>query len=332
MLLGGDLRNRGDRALEHQTRAGADDDVTSQEDAKARGRQPNRDGQQAKPHQQRRDRRSQQLLRRARSRQRLRERRRGKRGKGDGARQQMRGLMQRLGKETRRERGQEPEDRIGDRRAKRGGDETTAGARRHRQALRPVARSRRPPSTRLGRGKKHQPREYQCRGEHHERHEQRASGPLRKRTGDQPAEAQAAQVGGSRNDLRTPAASASQLCEPRHGRRGHRAHAKPAEHPSQKQPGQRGPDHEHHAGEDLHRERRHQHAATAMPVGEMAHEEQAERNRQRIDGEHDRDRERREPVALRVQPPQRGRHGRERHDRRERERDHPEPDSGVLRS
>jgi hypothetical protein len=37
VLLGGDLRNRGDRSLEHQTRAGADDDVTSQEDAKAWG-------------------------------------------------------------------------------------------------------------------------------------------------------------------------------------------------------------------------------------------------------------------------------------------------------
>ena len=59
VLLGGDLRNCGDRALEHQTRAGADDNVTSQEHAKARGWQPDRDRQQAKPGQQRGDRRGQ---------------------------------------------------------------------------------------------------------------------------------------------------------------------------------------------------------------------------------------------------------------------------------
>jgi len=106
VLLGGDLRDRGDRALEHQTRAGADDNVTSQEDAKAWGGQPYRDRQQAKPCQQRRDRRGQQLLRGARSGQRLRQRRRGERRKRDGAGQRMRGLMERPGQKARRQRGQ----------------------------------------------------------------------------------------------------------------------------------------------------------------------------------------------------------------------------------
>jgi hypothetical protein len=116
------------------------------------------------------------------------------------------------------------------------------------------------------------------------------SSPLRERTGDQPAEAEAAQVGGGRDDLRAPAAGAAQLRQPGHGRRGHRADAKAAQNPREQQPWQRGPNQKHQAGEDLQRQRRHQDAAAAVRVREVAGEEQAERNRQRIGGEHDRDR------------------------------------------
>lgn len=68
-----------------------------------------------------------------------------------------------------------------------------------------------------------------------------------------------------------------------------------------------------------------------MPVRQVTSEEQAERNGHRVDGEHDRDRQRREPIALRIQRPQRRRHGRERHDGHEREHDHPEPKGGIPR-
>ena len=106
MLRSGDLRDRRDRALEHQTAAGADDDVTGQEYTKAWGRQPYGDRQQAKPGQQRRDRRGQQLLRGARSGQRLRQCRRREHRERDSAGQRVRGLMQRSGEEARRKRGQ----------------------------------------------------------------------------------------------------------------------------------------------------------------------------------------------------------------------------------
>ena len=57
MLRGGDLDDGGDRALEHQARPGADDEITDEEHTEARGRQPDRDREQAEPGEQCQDRR-----------------------------------------------------------------------------------------------------------------------------------------------------------------------------------------------------------------------------------------------------------------------------------
>jgi hypothetical protein len=109
VLRGRDLGDRGDRAFEHQTRAGADDNTTNQEHAKAGERQPYRDRQQSQSGQHRRDRRGQHLLRGAGGCQRLRKRRRGKHGKRDRAGQRVRRLMERPGQEARRQRCRQPE-------------------------------------------------------------------------------------------------------------------------------------------------------------------------------------------------------------------------------
>ena len=60
----------------------------------------------------------------------------------------------------------------------------------------------------------------------------------------------------------------------------------------------------------------------------MADEEQTEPDRQRVDGERDRDGERREVIALRVEGPQRRGDRREGH--RDRERERHDPETGVA--
>ena len=119
--------------------------------------------------------------------------------------------MQGSGEEGRPQRCQQPEDGKRDRGAERGGEETTAGAGRHHHSLGAIARSGRLPAARLGRGKEAQPRQQQRCHEHHERHEQRMPGPLRQRTGDQPAETETTEVGPGRDDLRVSTLIAVQL-------------------------------------------------------------------------------------------------------------------------
>jgi hypothetical protein len=63
----------------------------------------------------------------------------------------------------------------------------------------------------------------------------------------------------------------------------------------------------------------------------MADEKQAESNRERVDGEDDRDRERGEPIALRIKRPQRGGNGGECHRSSECKCHKPEPDGTALR-
>ena len=115
--------------------------------------------------------------------------------------------------------------------------------------------------------------------------------------------------------------------QPHRRRRRRRTDTEAAQHAGDEQAGQCGPRHEHQSGDHVQRDGRNQQPAATVGVGEVTGEDEADGDGDRIDGERDRDGQRREAVAVGEQRPQRRRHGGERHQRRERERNAPEAKS-----
>ena len=214
--------------------------------------------------------------------------------------------MQRSGEEARRERGDQPEDRERDRHRGRRGEEPAPRPRRNGYALGAVARARRSGHARFGSEGDRDEADQQGADEREERNGEGVADPLRESTRDQPSEAQSAEVRGGADDLRPVTAGARagagfEFRQPHRRRRRRRTDAEAAQDARDEQPGQRGPRHEHQPGDHVQRERRNQQPAATVDVGEVTGEDQADRDGDRIDGERERDRQRREAVATRKQ-------------------------------
>ena len=116
-----------------------------------------------------------------------------------------------------------------------------------------------------------------------------------------------------------------QLGDPGGGGRGDRADGEAVEHPGDEQPGQVAPEHEGHGGQRGQGQARQQHALASVDVGEVADEEQRDRDPDGVGGEDGGDRERSEPVARGVEAVERRRECGVRHHDHQGERDRPEP-------
>ena len=109
---------------------------------------------------------------------------------------------------------------------------------------------------------------------------------------DQPSEAEAAEVRGGADDLRSVTAGPRappcfELRQP-HRRRGRRrTNAKAAQHSGDQQSGQRGPHDEHESGDHVQSDSRNQEPTATGRVREVTGEDEADRDGDRVDGERD---------------------------------------------
>ena len=101
--------------------------------------------------------------------------------------------------------------------------------------------------------------------------------------------------------------------------------ARPLSDAGDEQPGQVAPEHEGHGGQRGQGQARQQHALASVDVGEVADEEQRDRDADGVGGEDGGDRERSEPVTRGVEAVERRRESGVRHHDHQGERDRPEP-------
>jgi hypothetical protein len=186
---------------------------------------------------------------------------------------------------------------------------------------------------RLGRGRDGDRAEREQDQKDEVRRTQRSVDELRERTGDQGAGAQPAQVGRRGDQLEPPAPGVRpvrdvQLQQVRRGGGGDHADAEAGDEPGDQQSGQGRPGQEQHRGEGFQAQRGQQHPLAAEPVREVAGEQQAGDDADRVHGEDDRHGERGEAVPLLVDRVERGGHGGERH--RDPEDGGDQPEAGAV--
>lgn len=166
-------------------------------------------------------------------------------------------------------------------------------------------------------------------GEDRVRDYERGSHELGQRSREQCANSKAPKIGGRGDDLEPAGASAGarervEIAQVG-GRRG-RDHPNPqsADESGHDKARNGGPQQEQPGGKHLDGEGRDEDAAPTHPVRDVSGKKQTDDHAHRIDGEDDRDDERREAVALLVEDIERRGDGRERHRDEERRRRQPE--------
>ena len=241
----------------------------------------------------------------------------GREGHGDrepGERRRV--MVKRTGEERDCEPGEQPENREADEPSGDRGDELTAPLGRHLESLRAVRGTGRGGRPTLDRGGNPQERDHETDGEDDVRQRERIRCVLRQDAGDQRTDRQPADVR-DRRDQPGPARRSACGVDVEIGEVGGSGRdARPQRDAGQDPAGDDGAERlsrdEHHHRGDRDHEAGDQHGAPPVPVGDVADQQQTRDETDHVHPVDDRGRQRRERVAMRVQPVQRAGRGRQR--------------------